>query len=112
MKLKTKICWAACGALAALIGQAIVARFSVPKEVHVLELPLSEEQFAYLGQMLQGDASWDGDEIRCISCEGPMKAGDAFYLDESGGFIHAVCTSPYGWPEGHTPEMPDVWGEA
>lgn len=36
----------------------------------------------------------DEDESRCIACDEPMKAGDFYHLDASGGEIHAACCGP------------------
>ncbi|MDP3853649.1 hypothetical protein [Phenylobacterium sp.] len=30
----------------------------------------------------------------CIACELPMKIGDPYYPDASGGFVHAACIGP------------------
>lgn len=34
------------------------------------------------------------DVTRCIACDKPMVAGDKYFPDASGGFIHAACLGP------------------
>jgi hypothetical protein len=34
------------------------------------------------------------DQAHCIACDEPMKPGDLYYPDESGGEIHAACVGP------------------
>lgn len=34
------------------------------------------------------------DGLRCIACLKHFQEGDAYYADESGGFIHADCCGP------------------
>lgn len=35
-----------------------------------------------------------GDGLRCIACSSPFAEGDAYFADNSGGFIHAACCGP------------------
>lgn len=35
-----------------------------------------------------------GCDVACIACQEPMKSGQSYYSDVSGGVIHAECCGP------------------
>lgn len=56
----------------------------------------------------------------CIACDRPIKPGDRYYPDESGGFIHADCCG--GDPQSYTRDgkplqpcevlpQPEIWSD-
>lgn len=61
------------------------------------------------------------DVTHCIACDKPIVAGDKFYPDVDGGFLHAACTGPEregyvgadGDPlkEGEPIPEPSIWTE-
>jgi len=66
-------------------------------------------------------AEHDDDRTYCIACDKPLVAGDLYYSDLSGGFIHADCCGPeresYTGPDeeplkpGEPIPEPNIWVE-
>ena len=60
-----------------------------------------------------------GEAVRCLACATPLKTGDRYYPDASGGFLHEKCCGPEResytlndeplGPEDAIPE-PYIWG--